>query len=103
MQFNDILTKFLIWRIKNIRTSSFVIFLSAIVGALAGLAAVVLKESVHLIQGWLKSGFLPNYLYFIYPLIGILITIIISRYFFKEKLGHGITDVIYSISKKTKR
>ncbi len=101
MRFNDILTKFLIWRIKNIQTSNFVIFLSAIIGALAGLAAVVLKQTVHLIQGWLKSGFLPNYLYFIYPLIGILITVIITRYLLKEKLGHGITDVIYSISKKS--
>ena len=42
MQFNDILAKFLIWRIKNVRTSNFVIFLSAIIGALAGLAAVYL-------------------------------------------------------------
>ena len=101
MLFKDLLTKFLIWRIKNIRTQNFVIFLSAVIGGLAGLAAVVLKETVHLIQGWRKSGFLPNYLYFIYPLIGILITVIISRYLLREKLGHGITDVIFSISKKS--
>lgn len=101
MKANELLAKFLIWRIKNVRTRNFVIFLSAVIGAIAGLAAVVLKESVHTIQGWLKSGFLPNYLYFIYPLIGIMLTIILSRYIFREKLGHGITDIIYAIEKKS--
>jgi len=101
MRTNEVLAKFLIWRIKNVKTRNFVIFLSAVIGALAGLAAVLLKESVHLIQGILKSGFLPNYLYFIFPLIGIVLTIILSDYIFKEKLGHGITDIIYSIEKKS--
>jgi chloride channel protein, CIC family len=101
MKANEILAKFLIWRIKHIKTRNFVIFLSAIIGSLAGLAAVILKESVHIIQNLLKSGFLPNYLYFIFPLIGILLTIILSIYIFRERLGHGITDIIYSIEKKS--
>jgi CIC family chloride channel protein len=33
-------------------------------------------------------------------MIGIVLTVVISRYIFKEKLGHGITDIIYAISKK---
>lgn len=100
MEYRDFLSKFLIWRIRHIKNPTFVIFLSVVVGILAGLAAVVLKGSVHYIQRFLRSGFLPNYLYFLYPLIGIIITVVISRYIFKEKLGHGITDIIYAISKK---
>ena len=100
MDLKDLLSRFLIWRIKNIKSRTFVIFLSVVVGVLAGLAAVILKVSVHYIQRILKSGFLPNYVYFLYPLIGIVLTVIISRYIFKEKLGHGITDIIYAISKK---
>jgi len=100
MNTNDLISKFLIWRIRHIKSQSFVIFLSIIIGILAGLAAIILKGSVHLIQAFLKSGFLPNYLYFIYPLVGLLLTVIISRYIFKESLGHGITDIIYSISKR---
>lgn len=96
----DLISKLLIWRIKHIKSQNFVIFLSIIIGILAGLAAVILKGSVHYIQGFLKSGFLPNYVYFIYPLVGIIITVIVSRYFFREKLGHGITDIIFAISKK---
>lgn len=101
MKANEILAKFLIWRIKHIKTRNFVIFLSAVIGTLAGLAAVTLKAAVHFIQNILKSGFLPNYLYFIFPLIGIVLTIILSYHIFKEKLGHGITDIIYSIEKKS--
>ncbi len=101
MKVNEILTKFLIWRIKHVKTRDFVIFLSALIGAIAGLAAVLLKETVHFIQNLLKSGFLPNYFYFIYPLVGIILTIILSRYIFREKLGHGITDIIYAIEKKS--
>lgn len=100
MNTNDLISKFLIWRIRHIKNQSFVIFLSIIIGILAGLAAIILKASVHFIQAFLKSGFLPNYLYFIYPLVGLLLTVIISRYIFREKLGHGITDIIYSISKR---
>jgi CIC family chloride channel protein len=101
MKANEILAKFLIWRIKHIKTRNFVIFLSVVIGALAGLAAVTLKAAVHFIQNVLKSGFLPNYLYLVFPLIGILLTIILSDHIFKEKLGHGITDIIYSIEKKS--
>lgn len=101
MKAGEILAKFLIWRLKHVHTRNFVIFLSAVIGAVVGLAAVTLKESVHLLQGYLKSGFLPHYLYFILPAIGILLTIILSRYVFREKLGHGITDIIYSIEKKS--
>jgi CIC family chloride channel protein len=86
--------------IKHIKSPTFVIVLSVVIGVLAGFASVVLKGSVHYIQMFLKSGFLPNYLYFIYPLIGICLTVIVSRYIFKERLGHGITDIIFAISKK---
>jgi CIC family chloride channel protein len=101
MKANEILAKFLIWRIKHIKTRNFVIFLSAVIGAVAGLAAVTLKGAVHVIANILKSGFLPNYLYFIFPMVGIVLTLILSFYIFREKLGHGITDIIYSIEKKS--
>jgi CIC family chloride channel protein len=100
MIIKDLISKLLIWRIKHIKSPTFVIVLSVVIGVLAGFASVVLKGSVHYIQMFLKSGFLPNYLYFIYPLIGICLTVIVSRYIFKERLGHGITDIIFAISKK---
>lgn len=104
MKFNQILLNFLIWRIKHIKTQNFMLLLSAVIGAIAGLAAVILKESVHLIQHFLlrrEHSDINNYLIYFYPMIGIFITVIITRYYWKEKLGHGITDILFSISKKS--
>lgn len=78
--------------------------LSAVIGAIAGLAAVVLKETVHMIQHFLLEGDhadVNNYLIYFYPLIGIMITVLITRYYWGEKLGHGITDILFAISKKS--
>ena len=101
MKFNDILLRFLVWRIKNIRTRNFVLLLSIIIGALSGVAAVLLKTVVHHIQGFLTGGRFPNYLFITYPLIGLILTILITRYLLREKLGHGIPDIIFSISKRS--
>ncbi len=78
--------------------------LSGIVGLIAGLAAVTLKGSVHIIQNFLErnldiTGI--NYLYLGYPLLGILLTVFISKYLLKENLGHGITQILYAISKNS--
>ncbi|MFQ3214118.1 MAG: CIC family chloride channel protein [Marivirga sp.] len=104
MRFNELLLKFLIWRVKHISTKNFTIIISGIIGVVAGLAAVTLKESVHLLQSLLTYSFQDqfiNYLYLSYPILGILLTVILSKYILKEKLGHGITDILYSISKKS--
>ncbi|MCG8307232.1 MAG: chloride channel protein [Cytophagales bacterium] len=104
MKFNQILLNFLIWRIKHIKNRNFTMILSAVIGAVAGLAAVLLKETVHLIQHFLLKGEhaeVNNYLIYFYPLIGIMITVMITRYYWKEKLGHGITDILFAISQKS--
>lgn len=104
MKANEILVRFLVWRLKNVSNKNFVLFLSGVIGFIAGLAAVVLKQSVHLVQELLTKSpdiAFANYFYLSYPLIGILITVVIAHFIFKEKLGHGISDVIYIISKKS--
>ena len=78
--------------------------LSGIIGLVAGLGAVILKTTVHYIQQFLEAGLDitdVNFLYLFYPLIGILLTAAIAKYFLREKLGHGITSVLYRISKRS--
>lgn len=80
------------------------LILSAFIGALAGLTAVILKKSVHLLQHFLlrtEHADVNNYLIYFYPMIGIFITVLITRYYWKEKLGHGISDILFSISQKS--
>ncbi|MEQ9288783.1 MAG: chloride channel protein [Cyclobacteriaceae bacterium] len=104
MKINDLLVKFLIWRLKHISNNNFVLMLSGLIGLIAGMAAVLLKSTVHLIQGFLEKNLDItgiNYLYLFYPLMGIMLTLIVAKYFFREKLGHGITQILYTISKNS--
>ena len=94
----------LVWRLKFINDNNFLLIIAGLVGLVAGIAAVTLKTSVHFIQGFLResvsiSGF--DFLYIAYPLAGIFLTVLISKYILKEYLGHGITQILYSISKNS--
>jgi len=100
MNFKSLLSKFLIWRIRHIRTKNFIIILGGVIGLLGGLAAVTLKSAVHFIQNSLL-GLDYSYIYIFFPVVGILITALLANYILKERLGHGITAILYSISKKS--
>ena len=98
------LTRFLIWRRNHISDTRFVMLLSIIVGIGAGLGAVIIKRSVHLIESLLTEGFtegIHNYMYFIYPGIGLLLVVLFKRYILKRPVGHGIPNVLYAISKNS--
>lgn len=77
--------------------------LSGLVGLVAGIAAVVLKSTVHELYHFLSTvdigGF--DYLYLAYPFIGIFISALLMKYIFKEKSGHGITNILFAISKRS--
>ena len=91
------LSKFLIWRRHHISDSRFVMLLSVVVGIGAGLGAVVIKRSVGFIENALTKGFsddIHNYLYFIYPGIGLLIVVLIKKFIIKSPVGHGIPNVL---------
>ncbi len=94
--------KLLIWRIKHINQRQFILILSLIVGILSGLAAVILKNTIHFVHTILTEGFSvdsKNLLYLVYPMLGILITILLVKYVIKDSLGHGVSKILYSISK----
>lgn len=104
MKFRDLLVKFLIWRLKHISIRNFVLILSGFIGIVSGLAAVILKSTVHGIHHFLTSGFdfkFSQYLYLIYPLIGIFCAFLLGHFIFKEKSGHGITRILFAISKRS--
>ena len=81
---------------------TFILILSGIIGVFSGIAAVVLLELVHTIQRFLTDDFYTeyaNFLYIVYPLIGISAAYLVGRYFFNDFGGHGIPDVLFNISK----
>lgn len=91
------------WRLKHISQKQFVYILSFIIGLLAGLAAVILKNSVHYTILFLNSLFHAekvNFLFLAYPLAGIALTVLFIRFFIKDDLSHGITQILYAISRR---
>ena len=100
---NPLLLRFLIWRTKNLTQQQFVMILSALIGFTAGLGAVAIKNLTHFIQLLLEGKFIANYhhaFYFVFPIIGLALTMIIIKVFLRRPVGHGIPSTLYAISMK---
>ncbi|OEK07263.1 chloride channel protein [Roseivirga misakiensis] len=95
-----LLGKFLVWRIRHLSIKNFVILLAGLTGVIGGLAAVTLKGTVHFIQAKLLSLDI-SFIHVFLPVVGILVTALLAKYVLKETLGHGVTSILYYISKKS--
>lgn len=81
----------------------FLLILAVVVGFMAGMVAVILKNLVSLVRQLLTIGFTKdffNILYFFYPLIGLLLTVYIVKRVLKKEPGSGIPTVLSAISKR---
>lgn len=101
----NLIEKGINWIHEKTNEKQFLIFSSILVGVSAGLAAVVLKLFVFFIRQYLVEDFFFRFnykhLYLLLPLLGIGITILIVKYFFKNQLNRGNTAILFSIAKKS--
>jgi CIC family chloride channel protein len=103
MKNKSLLSRFLIWRVKNIKERQFVLILSFLVGLVSGLAALVLKNTIHFTHHFLTHRLhvdSVNLFYLAYPAVGILLTVLFVKIFVKDNIGHGVSRILYAISKK---
>lgn len=101
-----ILENIIKWREKHITDRQFVIFLSLVIGFLAAVAAYILHWLIRQIELLLTKGFNPdtyNWLYLVFPVVGIYITSLFVKYVVKDNISHGITRILYAISSKNSR
>lgn len=76
-------------------------WISFVIGVVSGVAALILKNLIHFIGNNLVGHFVitsENYWYLAFPLIGIVITVLIIRFFIKDDLGHGVSKILAAIS-----
>ncbi len=89
--------------LQRLPERNMLLVLSLFVGIACGLASVLLKEAIEWIHHGLTSWFGPevtfNYLYLIYPGIGMLIAMLFVRHVIKDNIGHGVTKVLLAVSK----
>lgn len=95
------------WRMQKISNRNFLIVLAFVVGIVGGLAAALLKGMTHFIAAKLQDDLEWHFkysLYLVFPLIGIFLSVLYVRKFIKsKKLEHGITPIIYAISRRSSR
>ncbi|MGM0572344.1 MAG: chloride channel protein [Bacteroidota bacterium] len=94
--------RFLRWENKNISERQMLVFLSIFIGIFAAIAAVVLKTSVHYLENWVRSvpgAYMGNWLFLLFPVIGILITVLYVNRFIREDISHGVSNILHAISR----
>lgn len=94
------------WRDKHITDRQMTIILALFIGFFASVAAFILHFIIKEIQVLLTAGFSTvtyNWLYLVFPVIGIFLTSLFVRYVVKDNISHGITRILYAISSKRSR
>ena len=94
------------WRVEHVSEKMFMIILALIVGFFAAVAAFVLHWIINQIVLLLTSSFDrtgANWLYLVYPVVGIYLTSLFVRYIVKDNISHGITRILYAISSNRSR
>ncbi len=103
---SDQFMRLVMWRERHIKEKTFVIFLALVVGVLCGSAALLLKTLIHFFSDIVTSHINiteGNYLYIIYPVVGIILASLYVRYIVKDNISHGVTRVLHSISQNKSR
>lgn len=94
------------WRIKHLSDRQTTIILAFFIGFFASVAAFLLHSLIHEIQQLLTSRFHANtfnWMYLMFPVVGIFLTSLFVRYVVKDNISHGITRILYAISSKQSR
>lgn len=91
---------------NKISEKNLLLILAVVVGLLCGLAAVVLKLMISLIERGLTSWFSntqDSLLLILYPGVGMILSMLVVKYLVKDNIGHGVTKVLQAVSKNESR
>ena len=89
--------------LKRLSEHDMLLVLSLFVGIACGLASVLLKITIEWIHSslisWFDGSVAYNFLYLVYPGLGMLIAMLFVKYVVKDNIGHGVTKVLVAVSK----
>lgn len=102
MSKKEYVKRFLIWKYKRVSQRNFILILSGIVGLIAGLISVLLKNITYGISWLLEASiiFSQNKIYFILPVIGLTLVYFFVNKISKKPLDPAIPSILYALSKK---
>ncbi|MBI2418647.1 MAG: chloride channel protein [Ignavibacteriales bacterium] len=91
---------------KYKQLSNNVIALSIIVGLISGIAAIILKNLIDILEHWarlLHRQGQGNFLFYLLPMLGLALSVLIIRFLCSGKLEKGLSHVMYIIAKKSSK
>ena len=94
------------WRRRHVSDNQFLLFISLLVGIFTACAGMLLKWLIGQIEELLTHEFVmtgSNWLYLVYPVVGIWLTMLFVRYVVRDNISHGVTRVLYAIAQKKSR
>jgi chloride channel protein, CIC family len=100
---NRFLRKIINRRLVDLDQVKLVYLLSLIVGLLSALAAAFLKNAIHYTNKLLTGGISAesgSYLYLVYPVIGMFLTMLFVQFIVKDNIGHGVSRILHAISRR---
>ena len=102
----DLIAYLLRWRRRNLSDKNFVLLISFFVGIFTACAGLLLKWLIGQIEHLLTHEFSitgANWLYLVYPVVGIWLTMLFIRYIVRDDIGHGVTKILFAIARKQSR
>lgn len=105
MKTRNIAAALIKWRRRhreNINDERFVLIISFFVGIFTALAGWILKWIIHTIEHVLTYSFSTtgaNWLYLIFPVVGIGLTMLFIRYVVRDDISHGVTKILFALAR----
>ncbi len=75
--------------------------IATLTGLFSGLVAVCLKTLVHYLQHWIVGTGVSRVTFLLFPVVGLLLTTLIIKYFFNSHIEKGIAMVLRAIARKS--
>lgn len=100
---NVFMRRLSVWISKHLSQKQFILILAFMVGVGSAVAAQTLKFLIHEIEHLLTAQFdvtHSNWLFLVYPVVGIYLTALFIRYIVRDDIGHGVTKILYALSRK---
>jgi len=89
--------------IRQVNQRRLILALSLVIGLFSGGAAILLKNLTHFVEDRSRAMLLGDHssnLAFLLPLGGIMVTMFFVKYLLKQDIGHGVSKILFSISKR---
>ena len=100
---NKQMRKLSVWIARHLSQKQFILVLALLVGIGSAIAAQIFKLLIHEIEHILISQFdvtHANWLFLVYPVVGIYLTALFIKYMVRDDIGHGVTKILYALSRR---